>query len=177
MRDRTARVRGHLPDEIDEPVIQKVEADAQPILYIAFSIDRHSALEITDYAERYVKDQLQTLAGVANVTMFGEREYSMRIWLDPERLAAYSLTPQDVENALSVKMSTCRRAASKASSANSPCCRRPTSRRRSNSTISSSRTQRAISFDFPMWAMLSLGPWMSAASSASTASRRLRSVW
>src|SRR6478672_5110234 len=100
VRDRTARVRGHLPDEIDEPVIQKVEADAQPILYIAFSSDRHSALEITDYAERYVKDQLQTLAGVANVTMFGEREYSMRIWLDPERLAAYSLTPQDVENAL-----------------------------------------------------------------------------
>ena len=61
VRDRTARVRGHLPDEIDEPVIQKVEADAQPILYIAFSSDRHSALEITDYAERYVKDQLQTL--------------------------------------------------------------------------------------------------------------------
>ena len=66
----TARrgVSGHLPDEIDEPMIQKVEADAQPILYIAFSSDRHSALEITDYADRYVKDQLQTLAGVADVT-------------------------------------------------------------------------------------------------------------
>jgi multidrug efflux pump len=100
VRDRTARVRGRLPDEIDEPVIQKIEADAQPILYIAFSSDRHSALEITDYADRYVKDQLQTLSGVAAVTLFGEREYSMRIWLDPERLAAYNLTPQDVENAL-----------------------------------------------------------------------------
>jgi multidrug efflux pump len=63
-------VRGHLPDEIDEPVIQKIEADAQPILYIAFSSDRHSALEITDYADRYVKDQLQTLSGVAAVNLF-----------------------------------------------------------------------------------------------------------
>ena len=68
--------------------------------HLAFSSDRHSALEITDYAERYVKDQLQTLPGVAEVRLFGEREYSMRIWLDPERLAAYSLTPQDVEAAL-----------------------------------------------------------------------------
>jgi multidrug efflux pump len=100
VRDRTGRVRGRLPDEIDEPVIQKIEADAQPILYVAFYSDKHSALEITDYADRYVKDQLQTLNGVATVNLIGEREYSMRIWLDPERLAAYSLTPQDVENAL-----------------------------------------------------------------------------
>ncbi|HET7210702.1 MAG TPA: multidrug efflux RND transporter permease subunit [Methyloceanibacter sp.] len=100
VRDRVGRVRGRLPDEIDEPIIQKVEADAQPILYLAFYSDRHSALEITDYADRYVKDQLQTLSGVAEVRAFGEREYAMRIWLDPERLAAYQLTPQDVELAL-----------------------------------------------------------------------------
>ena len=100
VRDRVGRVRGRLPEEIDEPIIQKVEADAQPIMYLAFSSASHSALEITDYAERYVKDQLQTLSGVAEVRLFGEREYSMRIWLDPERLAAYQLTPQDVEAAL-----------------------------------------------------------------------------
>jgi multidrug efflux pump len=100
IRDRVGRVRGRLPDEIDEPIIQKVEADAQPILYLAFSSEKHSALEITDYADRYVKDQLQTLTGVAEVRLFGDREYSMRIWLDPERLAAYQLTPQDVEAAL-----------------------------------------------------------------------------
>ncbi len=58
---------GRLPDEIEEPIIQKVEADAQPILYLAFFSDRHSELEITDYADRYVKDQLQTLSGVAEV--------------------------------------------------------------------------------------------------------------
>ena len=100
VRDRVGRVRGRLPDEIEEPIIQKVEADAQPIFHLAFFSDRHSALEITDYAERYVKDQLTTLPGVAEVRLFGEREYSMRIWLDPERLAAYELTPQDIEAAL-----------------------------------------------------------------------------
>jgi multidrug efflux pump len=94
------RVRGRLPEEIEEPIIQKREADAQPIMFLAFYSDRHSALEITDYADRYVKDQLQTLSGVAEVRLFGDRQYSMRIWLDPERLAAYQLTPQDVELAL-----------------------------------------------------------------------------
>ncbi|MGH6792097.1 MAG: efflux RND transporter permease subunit [Methyloceanibacter sp.] len=100
VRDRVGRVRGHLPEEIEEPIIQKREADAQPILFLAFYSANHSELEITDYADRYVRDQLQTLAGVAEVRLFGEREYSMRIWLDPERLAAYQLTPQDVEAAL-----------------------------------------------------------------------------
>ncbi|HYH71415.1 MAG TPA: efflux RND transporter permease subunit [Methyloceanibacter sp.] len=100
VRDRVGRVRGRLPEEIEEPIIQKVEADAQPIIHLAFSSDRHSEIDITDYADRYVKDQLQTLAGVAEVRLFGQREYSMRIWLDPERLAAYQLTPQDVELAL-----------------------------------------------------------------------------
>jgi multidrug efflux pump len=100
VRDRVGRVRGRLPDEIEEPIIQKREADAQPILHLAFFSGRHSALEITDYADRYIKDQLQTISGVAEVRLFGERKYSMRLWLDPERLAAYNLSPQDVEAAL-----------------------------------------------------------------------------
>ena len=100
VRDRVARVRNLLPDEIEEPVIAKVEADAQPIIYMAFSSDRASPLEVTDYADRFVKDRLQNLPGVADVRIFGERKYSMRIWLDAQRLAAYNLTPQDVETAL-----------------------------------------------------------------------------
>ena len=100
VRDRVSRVRNKLPQDIDEPLIQKVEADAQPIIYLAFYSDRHSALEITDHADRYVKDQLQTLPGVAEVRLFGERRYAMRVWLNPERLAAYAVTPQDVEAAL-----------------------------------------------------------------------------
>jgi multidrug efflux pump len=100
VRDRVARARGRLPDEVDEPIISKVEADAQPIMYLAFSSDRHTALEITDFADRYVKDRLQNVGGVADVRIFGERRYAMRIWLNAARLAAYRLTPQDVEDAL-----------------------------------------------------------------------------
>ena len=100
VRDRVGRVRGRLPEEIKEPIIQKREADAQPIMYLAFYSDRHSALEITDYADRYVKDRLQNLDGVSQIRIFGERRYAMRLWLDRTRLAAYGLTPQDVEAAL-----------------------------------------------------------------------------
>ncbi|HYH36674.1 MAG TPA: efflux RND transporter permease subunit [Azospirillum sp.] len=100
VRDRVGRVRNMLPSEIDEPVIAKVEADAQPIIYLAFSSDRHSPLDVTDFADRYVKDRLQNLPGVAQVRIFGERRFSMRVWLDPQRMAAYKVTPQDVENAL-----------------------------------------------------------------------------
>ena len=91
VRDRVSRARGRLPDEVDEPVIAKVEADAQPIIYLAFSSDRHSPLEVTDFADRFVKDRLQNLPGVAEVRIFGERRYAMRIWLD--RGAAGRLRP------------------------------------------------------------------------------------
>lgn len=67
VRDRVSRTRGVLPQEADESVIAKVEADAQAILWLALASDRHSALEITDYADRYVKDRLQSLAGVASI--------------------------------------------------------------------------------------------------------------
>ncbi|MBR9970603.1 efflux RND transporter permease subunit [Magnetospirillum sulfuroxidans] len=100
VRDRVARVRGKLPDDVDEPVIAKVEADAQPIIYLAFSSDRHDALFVSDYAWRFVRTRLQNLTGVADIRIFGERKYAMRIWLDRVRLAAYAMTPQDVENAL-----------------------------------------------------------------------------
>jgi multidrug efflux pump len=100
VRDRVARARGRLPDEVDDPVVAKVEADAQAIMWLRLFSERHSPLEISDYADRYVADRLKTLPGVAQVMMGGERRYAMRIWLDRERLAAYALTPQDVEDAL-----------------------------------------------------------------------------
>ena len=100
VRDRVSRVRGRLPDDVEDSVIQKVEADAQPIIYLAFFSDRHSPLEVSDYADRYVKDRLQTLPGVAEVRIFGERRYAMRLWLDPARLAAFDMTTQEVEAAL-----------------------------------------------------------------------------
>jgi multidrug efflux pump len=100
VRDRVSRVCNKLPTDIDEPVIAKVEADANPIIWIAFSSDQHSALEVTDVANRIVKPRLQTLPGAADVRVFGERKFAMRIWLDRDRLAAFNLTPQDVEDAL-----------------------------------------------------------------------------
>ena len=100
VRDRVSRVRNRLPAEVDEPVIAKVEADANPIIWLAFSSEKHSPLEVTDVANRFVKPKLQTLPGAADVRIFGERKFAMRIWLDKQRLAAYRLTPADVEDAL-----------------------------------------------------------------------------
>ncbi len=100
VRDRVARGRATIPQEALESIVQKIEADAQAVVWLAFSSDRHNPLEITDYADRFVKDRLQTLPGVATVIIGGERRYAMRIWLDRDRLAAFQLTPRDVENAL-----------------------------------------------------------------------------
>jgi len=100
VRDRVGRGRNRLPDEIDEPLVQRIEADADPIMGNSLSSDRHSQMELTEAAELYAKDRLQALPGVAEVRIFGARRFSMRIWLDPARLAAYNLTAQDVENAL-----------------------------------------------------------------------------
>jgi multidrug efflux pump len=100
VRDRVARVRAKLPTTIEEPVIAKVEADANPIIWLAFSSNSMSPLDVTDIANRVVKPRLQTLPGAADVRVFGERKYSMRIWLDRDRLASYRLTPVDVEDAL-----------------------------------------------------------------------------
>ncbi len=103
VRDRVGRVRGQLPDDIEEPVVAKSEADAQPIIWIALSSDSHTTMEVTDYAENRVKDPLQTVPGVASVMIVGERRYAMRIWLDPQKMAAYRIVPQDIEAALSAQ--------------------------------------------------------------------------
>ncbi|MCG8370568.1 MAG: efflux RND transporter permease subunit, partial [Proteobacteria bacterium] len=86
VRDRVAQARARLPDEADEPIVQKQEADAQPIIYLAFSSDRHDLMEIADMANRLVKDRIQTIPGVAEAQVYGNR-YAMRIWLKPDRLA------------------------------------------------------------------------------------------
>jgi multidrug efflux pump len=100
VRDRVARVRGRLPTEADEPVISKVEADATPTIWLAYTSETMGPLELTDLINRVVKPRLQTVTGVADVQVGGDRRFSMRIWLDPDRLAAYRLTVQDVEDAI-----------------------------------------------------------------------------
>jgi multidrug efflux pump len=100
VRDRVSRVRGRLPDAVDEPIIAKVEADATPTIWLAFTSETLSPLEVTDLVNRIVKPRLQTVPGVADVQIGGDRKYAMRIWLDPDKLAAYRVTVQDVEDAL-----------------------------------------------------------------------------
>jgi multidrug efflux pump len=100
VRDKVARVRARLPEAVDEPVIAKVEADSFPIMWLAIASPSKSQIEVSDYVSRYIKPRLSTLPGAADVRIFGERKVSMRIWIDPAKLAGYRLTPQDVEDAL-----------------------------------------------------------------------------
>jgi len=100
VRDKVARVRARLPDNIDEPVVAKVEADAFPIIWMAVTSGDRTPLEVSDYLSRYVKPRLSVLPGAADVWIFGERRTSMRINVDRDRLAAYALTVGDVESAL-----------------------------------------------------------------------------
>ncbi len=100
VRDRVSRVRGRLPDAADEPVVAKVEADATPVIWLAYTSETMGPLEVTDVINRVVKPRLQTIPGVADVQIGGDRKFAMRIWLDAERLAAFRLTVQDVEDAL-----------------------------------------------------------------------------
>lgn len=100
VRDRVSRVRGKLPDDIDDPIIAKVEADANPIIWLCFMSDDLSQMNISDYAKRIIKPKLQTLPGMADIRISGERTITMRIWLEPEKLAGYGITVQDVEEAV-----------------------------------------------------------------------------
>src|SRR5512132_4376244 len=100
VRDKVARARGKLPDTIDEPIIAKVEADSQPVIYISVEAGGQSALEASDYVKRYIQPRLSVLPGAADVRIFGERQVSMHVDLDRTRLAAYRLTVQDVEDAI-----------------------------------------------------------------------------
>ena len=100
VRDRVSRVRQQLPDEITEPNIAKVEADAQPIMFLVMQSETMDAAEITDYIDRFVVNRFKNLDGVADVTINGERRYAMRVWIDTARLAGHGLTVQDVESAI-----------------------------------------------------------------------------
>ncbi|MGE4360081.1 MAG: efflux RND transporter permease subunit, partial [Lysobacteraceae bacterium] len=91
VRDAISRVLSRLPQEADPPRVEKVEADADAILWLNMSSTTMDTLELTDYANRYIVDQLSALDGVANVMIGGQQRYAMRIWLDREALAARGL--------------------------------------------------------------------------------------
>ena len=100
IRDRVSRVVDQLPREADPPEIAKVDATRSSIMFLNLTSDRHSGLELTDYADRYLIDRISTVPGVARVRLSGARRYAMRVWLSREALAARGLTVADVETAL-----------------------------------------------------------------------------
>jgi multidrug efflux pump len=100
IRDRVGRVISRLPDDIDAPTVSKQDANASPILYINLESPNLSEMNLTDYAERYIRDRLAIVPGVSQVTMNGMGRPSMRVWLDRTALAARGLTVTDIETAL-----------------------------------------------------------------------------
>src|SRR5882672_1198788 len=97
VRDKVSRVRGRLPVDVLEPVIAKQSADAQPFFWLALSSENYDLMQLSDIADRLVKARLQSLPGVGSAQIFGERRYSMRVWVQPAALSARGLTVQDVE--------------------------------------------------------------------------------
>jgi multidrug efflux pump len=100
VRNAMDRARGQLPPDIDPPVISKTDADADPIIWFNLQSTTLSLVEITDYAERFIVDRLSTKPGVASVRVGGSQRQALRIWIDPNALAARGLTVTDIEDAL-----------------------------------------------------------------------------
>ena len=100
VRDRVSRAMRLLPVDVEPPVISKADADGQPILFLGVASDRRNLLDLTEVAENLFKERLQTIPGVSRVDIWGSKRYAMRMWLDPQRLAAHSLTPLDVQTAV-----------------------------------------------------------------------------
>lgn len=99
---KVSSVRYQLPKDIDDPVVNKKDPNAIPTLYISYFSNVLSPEEITDYLERVVQPQLQTLPGIAQALIYGEREYAMRIWLDPKLMAAHDVATSDIKQALTL---------------------------------------------------------------------------
>ena len=100
VRDKVSRVRGLLPEDIEEPIVAKEEADAFPIMFLALTSQTYELMELSDIADRQIKPRLQTIPGVSGAPIYGERRFSMRVWLSPRELAARGLTAQDIEQAI-----------------------------------------------------------------------------
>ena len=100
VRDKVSRARGRLPEDIQEPVVAKQEADAFPFYWLALRAQNYDLLQLSDIGDRVVKTRLQSLPGVGQALIFGERRFSMRVWLSAAQLSARGLTVQDVESAI-----------------------------------------------------------------------------
>ena len=100
VRDKVSRAQRYLPDDCDPPTVSKADADASPILMVALQSKKRSLLELSEIADLTVKEQLQTIPDVSGVSIWGEKKYSMRLWLDPLKMAGLGVTPMDIRNAI-----------------------------------------------------------------------------
>jgi len=100
VRDKVSQAMRFLPRDCDPPTVAKADADANPILFLTVESGKRSLLQLSEIADLTLKQQLQTISGVSAVNIFGEKRYSMRLWIDPVKLAGYQLTPMDVRNAI-----------------------------------------------------------------------------
>ncbi len=100
VRDRVARAARNLPVDANPPVVEKADADSSPILFLSMQSDKRGILEVSDIADRVVRERMETIPGVSSVRIFGEQRYAMRLWMDPVKLAVHGLIPADVQTAL-----------------------------------------------------------------------------
>lgn len=100
VRDKVSRAQRYLPRDCDPPTVSKADADSDPIIRISLGSQTRSLLELTEIAELTVKERLQTISDVSGVDLWGAKRYSMRLWLDPVKMAGYGVTPLDVKNAV-----------------------------------------------------------------------------
>jgi multidrug efflux pump len=100
VRDRVSRAQRQLPADADPPRVSKADADSNPIVFLGIKSDTRSLLDLTDLATNTFKERLQTIEGVSAINIWGEKRYSMRLWMDPDRLAALRVTPLEVQTAL-----------------------------------------------------------------------------
>ena len=101
VRDKVAQALRQLPQDIDAPpVVTKSDANSDAIISMTVESNTRNHLQVSDYASNVILERLQTIPGVSTVQIWGEKKYAMRIWMDPAKLTAYSLTPLDIENAL-----------------------------------------------------------------------------
>jgi multidrug efflux pump len=100
VRDKVSRAARNLPDDADNPVIVKADANATEILFITVESDERSAIQLTDIANDRLVDQLQTIPGISEARVWGEKKRAMRLWFDPAKMTAHNVTPLDIKNAL-----------------------------------------------------------------------------
>jgi multidrug efflux pump len=100
VRDRVSRAAKYLPKDADPPIVAKMDANSNPIIFLIVRSEEHSILEVSDVVDRYIKDRLQTIPGSAGIVYFGEKRYAMRLWIDPEKMHGKGVTPVDLKKAV-----------------------------------------------------------------------------